>query len=164
MPGVDVVDLRGACSGSINGFKGGKDLKVNVEGASTITGEIQAGKLTLEAGGASQIKLTGKAHECRAEAQGASQLHLGDLAVEKAVVQLDGASSGVGECQRRTRLRAKWSFASRLPGKSKDRKQRSSGRIVRFAKIVCDVRGADCDATQSRVSVPMSVDFRENGR
>jgi|SRR5580704_1171534 len=94
MPAIEAVDLRGACSGSINGFKGGKDLKVNVEGASTITGEIQAVKLTLEAGGASQIKLTGKARECRAEAQGASQLHLGDLAVEKAVVQLDGASSG----------------------------------------------------------------------
>jgi hypothetical protein len=94
MPAIEAVNLRGACSGSLNGFKGVKDLKLNVEGASTITGEIQAGKLTLEAVGASQIKLTGKAHECSAEARGASQLHLGDLAVEKAVVQLDGASSG----------------------------------------------------------------------
>jgi hypothetical protein len=94
MPAIEAVNLHGACSGSLNGFKGGKDLKVDVEGASTITGEIQAGKLTLEAVGASQIKLTGKAHECNAEAGGASQLHLGDLAVEKAVIQLDGASSG----------------------------------------------------------------------
>jgi hypothetical protein len=95
MPAIEVVDLHGACAGSINGFKGGKDLRVNVEGASTITGEIQAGKLTLDAGGASQINLTGKAHECSAEAQGASQLHLDDLSVKNAVVQLDGASSGV---------------------------------------------------------------------
>jgi Putative auto-transporter adhesin, head GIN domain len=95
MPAIEFLDLRGACSGSINGFKGSQDLKVNVEGASTITGEIQAGKLTLDAGGASQINLTGKAHECSAEASGASQFHLADLSVEKAVVKLDGASSGV---------------------------------------------------------------------
>jgi Putative auto-transporter adhesin, head GIN domain len=95
MPAIEAVNLRGACSGSLNGLKGVKDLKLNVEGASTITGDIQTGSITLEAVGASQIKLTGKAHECRAEARGASQLHLGDLAVEKAVIQLDGASSGV---------------------------------------------------------------------
>jgi hypothetical protein len=95
MPAIECVDLGGACRGSVNGFKGSKDLKVNVGGASTISGEIQAGKLALNAGGASQINLTGKAHECRAEAQGASQLHLDDLSLEKAVVQLHGASSGV---------------------------------------------------------------------
>jgi hypothetical protein len=95
MPAIEVVDLRGACRGSLNGFKGGKDLKIKVEGASTITGEIQAGKLALDASGASQINLTGKAHECSAEAQGASQLHLDDLSVKNAAVQLDGASTGI---------------------------------------------------------------------
>jgi hypothetical protein len=95
MPAIEAVILQGACNGSINGFKGGKDLKVNVDGASTMTGEIQADNLILEANSASQIRLTGKAHQCSAEAQGASQLHLGDLAVEKAVVHLNGASSGV---------------------------------------------------------------------
>jgi hypothetical protein len=95
MPAVEAVSLEGACTGSINGFKGGKQLKVDVAGASTLNGEIQVDKLILEANGASQIKLTGQAHECRATAEAASELHLGDLAVGKAVVRLNAASSGV---------------------------------------------------------------------
>ena len=95
MPAIKAVTLDGSCNGSINGFNRLKDLKVDVHGASTIIGDIQAENLRLRADGASQIRLTGKALECSAEAQGASQLHLGDLAAENAVVHLDGASSAV---------------------------------------------------------------------
>ncbi len=93
MPAIEAVSLRGACNGSIKGFKGGKELKVNVMEASSLKGEIEVDKLILEAILGSQINLTGRAHECRAEAQGASELHLGDLAVDKAVVRLNASSS-----------------------------------------------------------------------
>ena len=94
LPAIEAVSLTGACNGSIHGFKGGKQLKVNVIGASKLEGEVEVDKLSLEAIGASQIKLTGRVHECSADAEAASQLHLGDLAVEKAVVRLNAASTG----------------------------------------------------------------------
>jgi hypothetical protein len=95
MPVVEAVDLEGACIGSLNGFKKLKSLKVVVQGASKVGGDVQSETLTLEANGASEIKLAGKVHDCAASAQGASRLQLGDLTAEDLTVNLNGASNAV---------------------------------------------------------------------
>lgn len=94
MPALEGVCLNGACSGSVKGFKGGKDLKIEVQGASTLRGEVHAGKLQVVASGASTVTLRGTADECDADGSGASKVQLGDLDVARANVQLSGASSG----------------------------------------------------------------------
>jgi hypothetical protein len=94
MPALDSVQLHGACTGSMKGFKHANQFKAEVHGASSLSGDIDADTVELAAHGASQFTLKGKADECEAEAQGASTLHLRDLKVERAVVQLHGASNG----------------------------------------------------------------------
>jgi hypothetical protein len=94
MPVVEGVRLHGACNGTLKGFNGGKDLTIQVEGASKIKGDVDAGNVEVVANGASNVTLRGTASAVEVEGNGASQVHLDDLKVARAKVQLSGASSG----------------------------------------------------------------------
>jgi hypothetical protein len=93
MPSLEGVTLNGACTASFEGFKRTKAFKVQLAGASTLKGELTAGKLDVDSSGASTVTLRGKADDGAIEASGASHLRLGDLDVERADVHLSGASS-----------------------------------------------------------------------
>jgi hypothetical protein len=100
MPELEAVTLHGACTGAVEGFRGGKAFRAELQGASKLGGEIEADKIDVVAAGASSVTLRGNAAEGSLEASGASGLHLDDFFVTRAVVQLSGASSGtvhVGE-------------------------------------------------------------------
>jgi hypothetical protein len=94
MPELDDVRLTGACKGTVEGFKKGKSFKVEVNGASTLDGEVEADKLSVDANGASTVALHGNADEAALEANGASTLKLAELTLGRADVRLNGASTG----------------------------------------------------------------------
>jgi hypothetical protein len=94
MPDLESVKLSGACKGQFKGFKAGKRLSIEVNGASTITGDVETGELSVVAEGASGVTLHGKARDALVEGSGASHLHLNDVALGHAVVHLSGASTG----------------------------------------------------------------------
>jgi RNA polymerase sigma factor (sigma-70 family) len=92
MPALEKVSAAGASHVSVRGFKSEKDCKVEVSGASHLSGDIQAQTVNLEASGASHISLKGSAKRAHLTASGASHLALSDFVIgEKADVTLSGA-------------------------------------------------------------------------
>lgn len=94
LPTLEYLNLSGATTGTITGFKSNLNLNANISGASTLRGDLEASNARLEASGASRITLTGSAKEATLIATGASTLNLGDFAVDSANVELSGASNG----------------------------------------------------------------------
>jgi len=93
MPALEAVTLSGATQATLEGFKSDKDFKAKLTGASTMAGGLEAGKLELEAMGASKVTLKGSAKDATLSAIGASHLHLADFAFASATVHLSGAST-----------------------------------------------------------------------
>jgi hypothetical protein len=93
MPTLTGMNLSGASHGTITGFKSSKDLTVEVSGASSLQGDIEAGNMRLNVSGASQLTLTGTGGNLTAEASGASHIDLEGLPIKDASVELSGASS-----------------------------------------------------------------------
>jgi hypothetical protein len=94
LPDLKSVQLNGACNGSIKGFKGSKDFRVELSGASKINGDIDTDQLDIVASGASKATLKGTAKDAKIQASGASHFDLDDLKLSNAVVNFSGASSG----------------------------------------------------------------------
>lgn len=69
------------------------NLKLNLSGASTLKGEINANVFKVDASGASVITLTGKATNANIDFSGASVLRALDFTVENCKVDASGASS-----------------------------------------------------------------------
>jgi hypothetical protein len=112
MPTLEGLTLRAASRARVKGFKSAKGFRANVNGASTLDGEIGAGKMDLQVNGASKVTLRGSAAELTVSANGASRLALADLATAKATVNLSGASRAT--VQAKDKLDYTLSGASRL--------------------------------------------------
>jgi hypothetical protein len=97
MPELESVTLHGACTGTVEGFRGGKAFRAEVHGASKLGGEIEADTIDLNLAGASTANLQGIATDAKLEASGACGLHLDNLILTRADVQLSGASSATVE-------------------------------------------------------------------
>ena len=61
MPDLRELDLRGASRVTVKGFESSRDLDIDISGASSLTGDIKAGGVTIEALGASRVTLAGSA-------------------------------------------------------------------------------------------------------
>jgi uncharacterized protein YaiE (UPF0345 family) len=115
MPELVELTLSGACHGEVQGFQSGReftlrlngasqleisqmvtgDLKVDISGASNLTGDIKtSGGASFKVTGASRVKLTGTANNMLLDLSGASQARLAELALNDADVNFSGASSG----------------------------------------------------------------------
>ena len=114
MPLLVELTLGGACHGKVIGFRSNNDftvklngashLEVNqitagnvraeITGASNLTGDISyGGEGEFEVSGASRMVLEGAGNTGWIELSGASQARLNQLAIQKARVNLSGASS-----------------------------------------------------------------------
>jgi hypothetical protein len=127
MPALEALTAGGASRVHVEGFKSDKGFKARVSGASTLKGDLQAGGVDLEAQGASQVSLKGSANRLRLSAKEACTLSLGEFAVDRAEVTLDGACQAT--VQVKTSLDYDVSGASRLRygGNAKVGKHRTSG-------------------------------------
>ena len=92
MPELTGLDLSGASHATIAGFKSTKALDVEVSGASSLRGDIEAGNARLDVSGAGQVRLTGSGQDLTLDASGASQVDLADFPVGDASVEVSGAS------------------------------------------------------------------------
>ena len=112
MPTLEAISLSAASRAKVKGFKSTKGFQAKVRGASSLEGEIQAGKVELSADGASRVKLQGSAAAVTLSGTGASNLTLTDLAAARANVTLSGASKAT--LQVKEKLDYSISGASRL--------------------------------------------------
>ncbi len=92
MPALASLDASGATRAKVSGFKSGDTVRMNVAGASNVSGDIETGDLTAEVSGASTLTLTGSGDSLQATAAGASTANLSDFAVNDANVDASGAS------------------------------------------------------------------------
>ena len=93
MPELTGLDLSGASHVTIAGFKSTASIDVDLEGASYLRGDIEAGDARFDVVGASEVTLGGSAGDVDIGASGASTVDLADFPVADASVVADGAST-----------------------------------------------------------------------
>jgi hypothetical protein len=93
MPELTGLELSGASNVTITGFASAMAFDVDVSGASSLRGDIEAGDARFEVSGASQVTLSGSAQEATIDASGGSNVDLADFAVADANVDSSGAST-----------------------------------------------------------------------
>jgi RNA polymerase sigma factor (sigma-70 family) len=91
MPALEGVNASGASRVTFKGFKGKGTFTAEASGASNLEGEIEAGKIDVEASGASRVSLKGAAKEAKLSATGGSNLE-GKIEAGKADVSASGGS------------------------------------------------------------------------
>jgi hypothetical protein len=101
MPDLKGLELSGASSASVSGFRSSDRLDIDLSGASTLDGDLEAGNTDIDASGASRVLLEGFATELTIEGSGASSLDLADFTVNTAEVRLSGASDATVRAQER---------------------------------------------------------------
>jgi hypothetical protein len=112
MPKLRGVDASGASQVTLGGFESNDSLEVQVSGASTIRGDIQAGDATFDVSGASTVRLDGQGSDATITVSGASTADLANYVMKNVTVEANGASSAIVDV--RGRLDAQASGASKV--------------------------------------------------
>lgn len=94
-PELEKLELGGATKVSHTGTLKGKNLEIEINGASMLDLAMEVNKLELEVSGASSVTFEGTANQLQADLSGAGNLDAYDLRVRDANVSL----SGVGGAQ-----------------------------------------------------------------
>jgi hypothetical protein len=93
MPELTGLDLSGASDGTITGFTSTKALAVDLSGASSLEGDIEAGDSLVDLSGGSDLTLSGSGQDLTVDASGASEVDLADFPIADANVDASGAST-----------------------------------------------------------------------
>lgn len=93
MPVIKELRLTGAVAGEVSGFKSSEDFRLEMEGASKVTINLQAGKTEFYIRGACTVDAKGSAENLIIDVNGACHLDMKDFAVKNAAVRLNGASN-----------------------------------------------------------------------
>jgi hypothetical protein len=112
MPELTGLELSGASDVSVTGFKSAEALSVEVSGASSLRGDIEAGGVRFDVSGASDVKLSGAGGDLVMDVSGAGTADLADFQVGDASIEASGASSATVNVS--GRLDAEASGASRI--------------------------------------------------
>jgi hypothetical protein len=89
---LDKLDVSGACDVDIVGVWKADGAKIELSGASDLTGQVNITKLTFDLSGASDVKLTGNVGQLYIDASGASTFKGFDLAADYCTAEVSGAS------------------------------------------------------------------------
>jgi hypothetical protein len=101
MPTLENLNIQGASHAIVSGFKLSQPVSMELSGASTLDGSLNADRMKLRAQGASRTNLRGSVNVAELQAQGACEFNLGALAIDTADVELEGASRATINAQRR---------------------------------------------------------------
>jgi hypothetical protein len=93
MPELTGLDLSGASNATISGFKSTKNLTVDLSGASSLRGDIEAGDTSFDLSGSSNANLIGSGGNLTLDASGSSDVDLSDFPVADAEIDASGAST-----------------------------------------------------------------------
>jgi serine/threonine-protein kinase len=116
LPALEELEVSGASSTVLSGFRSEKSLKLRAHGASRVSGSVVAGDADLAVSGASHLTLTGSAGSARLSASGASQLRLAEFPLKGCEIQLSGASRAWLDVRSTQPFKASTSGASALDG------------------------------------------------
>jgi hypothetical protein len=86
------LDVSGACDVDIVGVWKGDGAKIDVSGASDVSGKVAIQKLTVDMSGASDLRITGETGQLDIEASGASNFKGYDLTADFCNARASGAS------------------------------------------------------------------------
>jgi hypothetical protein len=92
MPELSGVSVSGVSRGTVTGFRSTHALAVDVSGASSLNGDIEAGDARFNISGGSQVALTGSVEDVNIRASGSSEIDLKEFPVVDASVHASGAS------------------------------------------------------------------------
>ena len=92
MPSLKQLNLSGAVQAKVTGFDSDDELSVDQSGASHLGFEGNCRSLALDMSGACSTNLRGRADRLEIDGSGVCQIQAGDFAVERADVELSGAS------------------------------------------------------------------------
>ena len=93
MPELTGLDISGASNATISGFKSTNNLTVDLSGASSLRGDIEAGDTSFDLSGSSDANLTGSGGNLTLDASGSSDVDLSDFPVADAEIDASGAST-----------------------------------------------------------------------
>jgi uncharacterized protein YneR len=93
MPELRELELSGASKAELEGFSSTEPLKIELNGASSVSGDINAGDARVTLSGASKIDLAGHVDKATVIASGASHAELRDWKSESGRIVSSGASS-----------------------------------------------------------------------
>ncbi len=112
MPVLKGLSISGATRVTVSGFKSSEDFRMELSGASSITGDLGVGNTRLVLSGASRVDISGSAGNLTADISGASRIEMGSFEVQDAGLVMSGASRMTVNVN--GRLNAELSGASRL--------------------------------------------------
>lgn len=92
MPELTGLDLSGASQATISGFKSTNDLFVDLSGASSLVGDIEAAKTSFDLSGGSDANVSGSGQESTIDVAGGSQIDLSNFPVANVTVNAAGGS------------------------------------------------------------------------
>jgi hypothetical protein len=93
MPTIKEIDFSGATTSYIQGFDNLDELAIDLSGSSNATLSASARFYEIDLSGASELELKGSGKEMEVDLSGASKLNAFDALVEKATLDVSGAST-----------------------------------------------------------------------
>lgn len=87
MPELAGLELSGSSHATLDGFASSGDLQIELTGASTLDGSLEAEKSSIALYGSSYLKLAGSTDELQLDACGSNLVDLGDYRAGTATVQ-----------------------------------------------------------------------------
>jgi len=93
MPALEAVDFSGASKAQVGNFPNSKTMAVEVSGASSVTMNFSAPKVSIELSGASSLTIVGQCDVLNGEVSGASSFKGEDFPAKEVNIEASGASS-----------------------------------------------------------------------
>ncbi|MET0462771.1 MAG: head GIN domain-containing protein [Chitinophagaceae bacterium] len=124
---LDKLDVSGACDVDIVGVWKADGAKIELSGASDLTGQVNITKLSFDLSGASDVKLTGTVGRLEIDASGASSFKCYDLAADYCTADVSGASDVRIQVNKEMSITASGASDVRYKGEGTIRDIRTSG-------------------------------------
>ena len=127
MPGLQGVEFSGASDVTVGKFSGVKSMDIEVSGASKVSMELVAQKVSMELSGASSLTLLGKCEVLNGEVSGASSFKGRDFPAREVSIDASGASSAAIVASAAIHAEASGASSIRYSGDAKDIHSSTSG-------------------------------------
>jgi hypothetical protein len=127
MPSLEGIDFSGASKAVVNKFVGVKQMAIEVSGASQVTMDFSAPKVTFELSGASSLAITGQGDILHGEVSGASSFKGESFPAKEVNIDASGASSAYVVASNAVHADASGASRIRYSGSAKDIHSNTSG-------------------------------------
>lgn len=127
MPALEAVDFSGASKAQVGSFPNSKTMAVEVSGASSVTMNFTAPKVSFELSGASSLTILGQCDVLNGEVSGASSFKGEGFQAKEVNIEASGASNAYVMASGSVHADASGASRIRYGGGAKDIRSNSSG-------------------------------------